>query len=242
MSNNLENAPLFSLFWENSKFNKRTIFKLGKQLSEDSRTIQNISQFFYSTDDLKLSKPADKLAKAMALRSSSRAFSDVPLDEKQLGSLFSAFSQKDATARVLPSAGGKYPIEVFAFLFNIKSKLNKKIVYYNADSHSLSIIGECLSWNEYKDGFGLELDSNPAIFFVFSALAERTIKKYGERGGRFILIEAGHYSQNLALRIVQERLGGVISGALRDDEVKKHLGLEKTNCLITLGFACGNIN
>ncbi|MCX7928085.1 MAG: SagB/ThcOx family dehydrogenase [Patescibacteria group bacterium] len=241
MANNIKNGTLFSLFWENSKINKRNILTLAKRLDEDARTAKNVPQIFYPTEDLFLSRPRDNLSRLMCERKSSRSFSDVALSEKQLGSLFYAFAQRSKSTRLIPSAGGKYPIEVYAFLFNVRSKLNKKVVYYNADNHSLSVVAESCDWQKEQEFFGLNLDGVPAVFFVFVAIPERTIDKYGDRGGRFILIEVGHYAQNLALRLSLEKLGGVISGALRDDEVKRLLGLQNTNALITLGFACGNI-
>jgi SagB-type dehydrogenase family enzyme len=241
MTNNIKNAELFSLFWENSKINKRTILKLAKKLDEDARTVKDTSQIFYPTEDLILPKPTDKLARLMSERTSTRTFTNVTFSEKQLGSLFYAFGQKKSTGRLLPSAGGKYPIEVYAFIFNVQSKLNKKIVYYNPDSHSLSVVAECPDWDQIKELFGLELDGQPAVFFVFTAIPERTMDKYGERGGRFILIEIGHYAQNLAIRLAIEKLGGVISGALHDDEIKRLLNLQNTSALVTLGFAGGSL-
>lgn len=241
MANNIKNAELFSLFWENSKINKRTILKLAKKLNEDARTVKGISQVFYPTEDLLLPKPKDSVARLMSERKSARTFSDTAFSEKHLGSLFYAFVQKEATSRLLPSAGGKYPVEVYAFLFNVEGKLDKQIVYYNPDNHSLSVVTKCPDWGEVKELFGLELDSEPAAFFVFVAIPERTIDKYGERGGRFILIEVGHYAQNLALRLATEKLGGVISGALHDDEIRGLLNLQNTNALVTLGFACGSL-
>ena len=242
MANNISNATLFSLFWENSKINSRTVLKLAKNLEEDARATKNIPQLFYPTEDLILTKPKDKIARLMTKRRSVRTFTEVPLSERQLGSLFHVFAQKGPTSRLLPSAGGKYPIEVFAFLLRVKGKFNKKIVYYNPDTHSLSVIADSPSWGKVSESFGLELKGKPAIVFIFAAIPERTIDKYGERGGRFILLETGHYAQNLALRVASEKLGGVISGALHDDAMKQLLGLEHTNALITLGYACGCVS
>jgi SagB-type dehydrogenase family enzyme len=54
---------------------------------------------------------------------------------------------------------------------------------------------------------------------------ERTTRKYGERGIRYIFMEAGHAAQNIHLQAVSLNLGTVVIGAFRDDEVKKALGL-----------------
>jgi SagB-type dehydrogenase family enzyme len=237
---NIDEAPTFSLFWENSKLDKHSLEQLSKKLDEDAKTYKNIPQLFYPTEDLKLEKPDDELAKIFAKRESNRIFADYAITEKQLSSLFFSFSQKEKMTRVVPSAGGKYPVEVYTFLFNVKSKLNRKIVYYNSDYHSLSIVGDCGEWKDIKDDCGLWIDGNPSILFVFVGFADRVIDKYGERGGRFFMIEVGHYAQNLGLRIAQENLKGVEAGGLSDDRIKKYLKLERTKAMVALGFACGN--
>ncbi len=242
MANYFDDAELFHLFWENSKLNERTILRLAARIEQDARMTHELPQIFYPTEDLALPRPRDKVARQMARRKSVREFSGAPISEKQLGSLCYAFAaHKDGQRRMVPSAGGKYPIEVYACLFHVSSKLNEKIVYYNADAHSLSVVGKCPPWSKAQKVFGVQVAGEPAVGFVFVAVPERTLRKYGERGGRFILIEVGHYAQNLALRLAQEKLGGVLSGAVRDDAMKKLLGLERTGALITLGFVCGKM-
>ena len=71
------------------------------------------------------------------------------------------------------------------------------------------------------------------------AFAERATAKYGERGGRFALIEAGQAAQSVALRLVAEGLVGFALGGLVDDRVKRLLRLEGTDAQIVLGYACG---
>ena len=233
-------SPTFDLFWENSKFNKYNALQLSNKLNEDARISKTIPQLFYPTEELQLKKPNDKLAKILDKRESKRKFSEYELTEKQLGSLFYGFSQKESMTRIIPSAGAKYPVEVYAFLFNVRGPLNKKVVYYNPDFHSLSIVNDCGSFQEVNEHCGLRVEGNPSVLFVFVGFVERVTKKYGERGGRFFLIEVGHYAQTLGLRIAQEKLCGVEVGGIYDDEMKKHLKLENTNALIGLGFACGN--
>lgn len=239
MSRAIDEAPAFSLFWENSKLNKYTLEQLSKKLDEDAKIGKNISQLFYPTEDLMLQKPDDGLAQVLMKRESGRIFRDYPITEKQLSSLFFSFFQKENMTRVVPSAGGKYPVEVYAFLFNVEGKLNKKIVYYNSDSHSLSVVGKCKKWENMKSDCGLWIEGSPSILFVFVGFIERVTKKYTERGGRFFLIEVGHYAQNIGLRVAQENLKGVEAGGLSDDKIRKYLKLERTDAMIALGFVCG---
>ena len=79
----------------------------------------------------------------------------------------------------------------------------------------------------------------PSIMFIFVGFPDRVISKYGERGGRFLLIESGHYIQNLLLRVTYEKLKAVELGGLYDNDIKNILGLKKTNAIITLGVICG---
>lgn len=241
MSNNFQEAPLFSLFWENSKLNKQTVRQLAIKLDQDARIVSNTSQLYYSSEEIPFKKPKDSLAKTMAGRKSVRTFSNKSLKEKQLGSLLYSFSQ-DNESRLLPSAGAKYPVEVYGFLFNVQGNLNKTIVYYNSDKHSVSHVATCPSWEEFEKVMGTTLEGIPAVVFIFVGIPERVVKKYGERGGRFVLIEVGHYAQNLGLRLVQESLSGVELGGLYDNDVKRMLKLESTQAIISLGYAVGYEN
>jgi nitroreductase len=74
---------------------------------------------------------------------------------------------------------------------------------------------------------------------VFVLFPDRATAKYGERGGRFALIEVGHAAQNLALRLVAEGMAGCEAGGLLDEPVKALLRLDGTGAQVALGYACG---
>ena len=75
--------------------------------------------------------------------------------------------------------------------------------------------------------------------FIFVGFPNRVVSKYGERGGRFLLIESGHYIQNLLLRVSYEKMRAVELGGLFDNDIKNILGLENSDAIITLGVICG---
>jgi nitroreductase len=64
-----------------------------------------------------------------------------------------------------------------------------------------------------------------AAAVVFAAVYESTMRKYGERGVRYVHMEVGHAAQNLFLQAVALRLATVVVGAFDDDEVARVLQL-----------------
>ena len=125
-------------------------------------------------------------------------------------------------------------------LNHVEGPLCGQVVQYNAYNHSLSVIGPAPSPAEIARLINLDGDGSvPPLIFVIALLAGRTTAKYGERGGRFALIEAGQALQNLALRLVTEGMAGVELGGLLDDQVLHLLKLDPT-AKIALGLACGH--
>jgi SagB-type dehydrogenase family enzyme len=58
---------------------------------------------------------------------------------------------------------------------------------------------------------------------VISAVYGRTTDRYGDRGTRYVHLEAGHAAQNLCLQATALGLGAVTVGAFSDEHVKKVL-------------------
>ena len=66
-----------------------------------------------------------------------------------------------------------------------------------------------------------------AVSIVFTAIYERTTRRYGDRGIRYVHMEVGHAAQNVYLQAVALGLGTVVIGAFRDDQVQEVLKLLK---------------
>ncbi len=62
---------------------------------------------------------------------------------------------------------------------------------------------------------------------VICAQYERTTRKYGERGRRYVHIEVGHVGQNIYLQAESLGLRTVAIGAFVDEAVKKVLNIKE---------------
>jgi SagB-type dehydrogenase family enzyme len=62
----------------------------------------------------------------------------------------------------------------------------------------------------------------PCIVAI-AGVGRRTARKYGERAGRYVALEAGHAAQNLLLQATALGLCAVPIGAFDDEEVRKVL-------------------
>ena len=233
-------APLFELFWENGKLNDYTAQHLGTRVEKDARTASDPPWLEYHGIDVNLPMPTDHHAKLLSARKSERVFSDRPVSVKQLGSLFAGFRAESATHRALASGGGKYPVEVFALAFNVEGIPEPTAVYYHPLRHGLSLIGPCPPWETCRRTLGSGLEGMPALVVVFCIFPDRSTRKYGERGGRFALMETGMYAQALASRLAQEKLVGVPYAAFHDEELANWLGLSDTQAQVALANACGH--
>jgi SagB-type dehydrogenase family enzyme len=78
-----------------------------------------------------------------------------------------------------------------------------------------------------------------AAVIVLTAVFRRTTRKYGERGHRYVHLEAGHAAQNVYLQAASLGLGTTTVGAFHDERVKAVLELPQEAqplCLLPIGF------
>jgi SagB-type dehydrogenase family enzyme len=84
-----------------------------------------------------------------------------------------------------------------------------------------------------------EIIAHASLIVFVAALFERSTFKYGNRGYRFTLIEAGHLVQNVHLVLQGLKLSGVSIGGFFDREVDRLLRLDGLNqstlCMVALG-------
>lgn len=173
------------------------------------------------------SDSATSIEQALLRRRSIRQFRNAPLALGDLGQLLWAAqgSTDRAGFRTSPSAGALYPLEVYAVAGNVRG-LPAGLYHYIPRAHALRRIADwdkrqALSLAAYDQ---LSIAEAPAIL-ALCAVYERVTGKYGERGLRYVHMEAGHTAQNVYLQAVSLELGTVVLGAFDDRDVKGVLSL-----------------
>jgi SagB-type dehydrogenase family enzyme len=129
-------------------------------------------------------------------------------------------------ARPIPSAGGLYPMEIYAAIQNVEG-LADGIYRYHALYHFLQQTRAGLLMPQISSLL-LEqnyLDEANAVLFITADLS-RTAKKYGPRAYRYLLLEAGHCAQNICLLATENQLGSLCLGGFLDNKLNRFLALE----------------
>jgi nitroreductase len=84
------------------------------------------------------------------------------------------------------------------------------------------------AWETLAEKVGCLPDASPPGVIAFVCLdVEAMAAKYGERAGRFALIEAGHAAQNLTLRAAVDELACYELGGYADNSLLPLLGIER---------------
>ena len=173
--------------------------------------------------------PAPKLSGEVSLeetlhqRRSVRDYGDEALTLAQVSQLLWAAQGVTAEwgGRTAPSAGALYPLEVYAIVGNVE-ELAPGVYKYRPNGHALvQLRDEDVRVELAEAALGQTCVKDGAIDIVISAVYERTTTKYGDRGVRYVHMEAGHAAQNICLQGTALGLGAVTVGAFYDDEVRE---------------------
>lgn len=166
------------------------------------------------------------LEEALVKRRSIRNFSDYALslvDISQL--LWAAQGITDPSGfRTAPSAGGLYPLEIYLAVGRVTG-LETGVYRYEPEAHKLVNVLSIDRRSELAAAaVGQMWISDAAAIIVISAVYERTTSKYGERGIRYVHMEAGHSAQNVCLQAVALGIATTTVGAFDDQRVAGLLG------------------
>jgi SagB-type dehydrogenase family enzyme len=230
--------PLWELFHENSKLSRYSSSLSDAEVLEYLGELQESLQYtsFPATVLPRGLMPMKKSFPEIILsRQSIREMLALPLKLREIGTLLRlsygvtrrrAFSGVARSLRVVPSGGALYPLEIFIHV-NKAERLQTGVYHYNPVRHDVRLLQHDDPAAKLKKCFIQESIYQCASLLIFiTAIFERSVLKYGERGYRFAFLEAGHVAQNINLVSCAMGLACFNVGGFFDREVDAFLNLD----------------
>ncbi len=190
------------------------------------------------------------LADCLRRRGSDRRFAQSDVEFRVFSSLLvHALAPGELKAsgfrqRPYPSAGALYPVSVYVLARRV-ARLAPGIYHVNADRnlleklHSFTTVQE-LDGQLKRAVIAEPQDPEPAFYLLLSGDMQTIRRKYGDRGYRFMLLEAGHIAQNLGLLATALKLVHLPLGGFCEPEIEQLLGVRKAGLMSLYLLAFGN--
>jgi len=141
--------------------------------------------------------------------------------------------------RTSPSAGALYPVETYLSIQNVEG-LDAGLYHFDPHAFQLAFLAEgdqgarlasaCLNQSFMKQA---------AFCFIWSGVTRRCMSKYGDRGMRYLLLDAAHICQSVLLAAEAVNCGGCPIAAFYDDEISALLGLDGVEEIPLYGASIG---
>lgn len=187
------------------------------------------------------------LTEALMKRKSIRSYSLNPILISELSNLLyyssgllGFLNKTHETRRFYPSAGARYPLEIYPLIFNVAG-ITPGGYHYHVKSHSIEMLFNERLTKKVFDYIDQPWIKNSAVIILVTSIFDRTEQKYGIRGYRHILTEYGHIAQNIYLMASALNIGACSIGGFLERDINRLLDLDYEDegvvGFITLGKA-----
>ena len=130
-------------------------------------------------------------------------------------------------SRTVPSAGARYPLELYILQCTEQQALPPGIYHYNVRTHALELVqSRTFTGSDQERMSPLPWFTKIHGLICISAVFNRTVGKYGTRGYRYVLLEAGHVGQNMLLAAADRDVVLVPVGGVEDGVLEQYIGLD----------------
>jgi SagB-type dehydrogenase family enzyme len=132
-----------------------------------------------------------------------------------------------STMRTVPSAGARHAFETYV-LCNRVEGLAPGLYRYLALEGALEVVNLAggIADTLAESCLGQGTVAQGAVTVFWTAELMRMYTRYGERGYRYLFLDAGHACQNLYLAAESVGCGACAIGAFDDDKLNRALGLD----------------
>jgi SagB-type dehydrogenase family enzyme len=193
-----------------------------------------------------LAVPPTDLRAAIERRRTVRAYAVQVLSRAELAWLLWATQgvqkviSRPATLRAVPSAGARHAFETYLLLPRVED-VPVGLYRFVAGEHKLVELGREPDLVERAVAalYDQEMVRDSAATFIWAAVMYRMYWRYGERGYRYIFLDAGHVCQNLYLAAEAIDCGACAVGAFYDDQANALLGLNGEDQFVVYAATVG---
>lgn len=134
--------------------------------------------------------------------------------------------------RTVPSGGALYPLELYFYHGGQVQDLDAGIYHYSPALNALHFVKPGNHAREIAAGlveFQSHLADTLSVVIFITAMFQRSVFKYRNKGYRFTLFEAGHVAQNINLVATGLGLGVINIGGFYDRKIDALLGIDGIN-------------
>jgi SagB-type dehydrogenase family enzyme len=173
------------------------------------------------------------LRRAIDQRCTLRKYLDEPISQNELSFLLwttqgvKSVTNRPVTFRTVPSAGARHAFETFLVINRVEG-ISPGLYRFISLEHALlpvviddeiagKIAEACLQQNQV---------TSSAVTFIWVVVTERMYWRYGERGYRYLHLDAGHVCQNLYLAAEAIECGVCAIAAFDDELLNDALSLD----------------
>ena len=166
-------------------------------------------------------------------RRSRRAFTATPLPLSDLAFMLWAAQGLTGKAggylfRTAPSAGALYPVETYCAIDRVEG-VPPGLYHFHAGHFHLELVREGACGDDIALAcLGQQFMGRAAVNFIWTAVLRRNFQKYGNRGLRYVFLDAGHICANLLLAAEAVAAAACPVAAFFDDEVNDIIGIDGT--------------
>lgn len=166
---------------------------------------------------------------ALLARRSIRSYRDEALELRHASQLLWAAQgvTRPDGHRTCPSAGALYPMELHLAVGRVDGLPSGTYRYLPEEHLLVQSLSQDVRPALANAALGQSMVAKAPLVIVICAFYKRITRKYGERGQRYVFMEAGHAAQNIHLQAVSLHLGTVVVGAFQDERIKSVMRLEE---------------
>ncbi len=175
------------------------------------------------------------LNKAITERTSHRKYLNQPLSFEELSYLLYVTQgvkkvTSKATFRMVPAAGARHALLTYLYIRNVKG-IPKGLYRYHALEHELVKLPTPDTFQDdlVTGALGQKMFETSALNFIWVADKARMYHTYGERGYRYLHLDAGHVCQNLYLACELIDAGTVAVAAYDDKKINTLMNIDGDN-------------